>query len=220
VRGISNSHSEPIAEFCNPDFGFPNAALACDRNAHHRYLVRRLWIAGFALVLILAGFFLLAGRQSRELIYEGKPLSQWLDGGYEDSSRALYDVGPPAADSIFAKLKREHPKYGYWGRYRSAWSKVPAFARGLLPRPKTTGFDEWRACNALLAIGPGVIPRLASALRDSSWLVRSTSAQTLGCFQERGSDIRFAVPFLQTALNDPDPATRYLAATVLSQSIN
>jgi len=179
--------------------------------------MQRLGIPVVAVVLVLVGLFLLAGRSSREPIYEGKPLSQWLDGGYEDASRALYDVGPAAADSIFAKLKREHPKFGYWGRYRAAWEKVPAFARGLLPRPKTSGFDEWRACNALLAIGPSVIPRLATALKDSSFLVRSTSAETLGYFQKRGSNIRVAIPSLQVALNDPNLAIRHLAATVLSQ---
>ncbi len=148
-------------------------------------------------------------------LYEGKPLDQWLDAGYEDCARVLYEAGPPAVDAVFSKLKREHPRYGRWGRYRSAWQKCPAFCQKLLPRPRASGFDEWRACNALLAIGPQAIPSLRTSIRDRHFLVRAVSAQALGLLQQRGANIRSALPALQVALRDRDPAVRHQAAFAL-----
>ncbi len=58
-------------------------------------------------------------------LYEGKTLHQWLDAGYQDSARVLYEIGPPAADSIFVKLKCEHPQDGLWGCYRCSSPWLP-----------------------------------------------------------------------------------------------
>lgn len=148
-------------------------------------------------------------------LYEGKTLDQWLDAGYEDSARVLYEIGPPAVDSIFAKLKREHPQYGRWGRYQWAWKKCPVFWQKLLPRPRVSGFDEWRACHALLAIGPQAIPSLRASLQDRHLLVRAVSAQALGLLHQRGANIRRAIPELQAALHDSDPGVRRQAALAL-----
>jgi hypothetical protein len=122
------------------------------------------------------------GLKDREPVYEGKPLSQWLDAGFEDASRVLNEVGPAAADSIFAKLKREHPKFGYRARYRVVWEELPGFCRRVLPRPRSAAFDEWRACHALLAIGRPVIPVLTQRAQDSNPLVRAASVQALAAF--------------------------------------
>jgi HEAT repeat protein len=174
-------------------------------------LVPRFFMATGALVLVLCGC-------AREPVYEGKSLSQWMDGGFEDASRALCDTGPAAANCIFAKLKREHPTHGYLARYRSACDKLPGFCKKELPRTKTPCFDEWRACNALLEIGPCVIPSLVAGLKDRNFLVRSACAQTLARFSQRGSDIHIAVASLQGALNDPDPGVRKAACAALRRS--
>ncbi len=177
---------------------------------------------GFILLLLsCAGVatVLLGRARPAEPIYEGKPIGQWLDAGFEDASRVLYDAGPPAAQSIFEKLKREHPKFGRWGRYRSVWEKVPTFCRKFLPRPRSSGFDEWRASQLLLAIGPQVIPSLKESLADRHFLVRSVSAQTLGLFRQRGNKIQVAIPALEAALHDSDPAVRAQAALALGISV-
>lgn len=150
------------------------------------------------------------------MTYEGKPVSAWLDNGFEDASRVLYELGPTSATFVFEKLRREHPKYGRRARYQSVWEKLPAWCRPLLPRPKPAGFDEWRACHALLAIGPSVIPLLGDSLGDGSFLVRSVSAETLVHFHERGRTIKAAYPALKRALHDSDPGVRKLARQALS----
>ncbi len=172
---------------------------------------------GFVLLLVscVAVTVLLYRSAPAEPIYEGKPVGQWLDSGFEDAARVLYDVGPPAAQSIFEKLKREHAAFGRWGRYRSVWEKLPAFCRKFLPRPRNSGFDEWRASQLLLAIGPQVIPSLKESLADPHFLVRTVSAQALGLFRQRGNKIQVAIPALEAALRDSDPAVREQAAFAL-----
>jgi hypothetical protein len=97
----------------------------------------------------------------------------------------LHEVGPPAAESIFTKLKREHPKYGPRARYRVVWNRLPSVCKRVLPQPKSAAFDEWRACHALLAIGRPVIPLLEKKTHDSNPLVRNTSVQALACFPRK-----------------------------------
>ncbi|HEY5914345.1 MAG TPA: HEAT repeat domain-containing protein [Verrucomicrobiae bacterium] len=159
------------------------------------------------------------GIGARERLYEGKPLDRWLDAGYEDVSRVCYEVGPVAAEAIFTKLKREHPRYGRWGHYRTFWDKMPLFCRKFLPRPRVSGFDEWRACHALLAIGPQVVPSLTVSLSDRHYLVRSVSAQTLGMFRQRGNNIRGALPALRVALRDPDVTVQEQAAAAVGADL-
>lgn len=148
-----------------------------------------------------------------ELMFEGKPLSQWLDNGFEDASRALYDLGTDCVPCIFEKLKQEHPQYSPRARFQAAWQRLPHACRRFFPRPKPTGFDQQRACEALLAIGPAVVPMLSDALvQDGNFLVRSVSAQTLLIFQQRGRNIARAYPALNRALNDPAVEVRKFAA--------
>ncbi len=163
----------------------------------------------------MAVAWLLIASPGPPIVYEGKTLDSWLDAGYEDASRVLHELGPAAAECIFAKLKREDPEYGRWGRYRAVWKRCPAFCQKLLPRPRVSSFDDWRACNALLAIGPRAIPTLCASLKDRHFLVRAVSAQTLGLFRQRGSDIGAAWPALQAALHDPDAGVRHQAEAAL-----
>ena len=165
-----------------------------------------------AMVLLLA-----SGRSNPQLSFEGKPLTQWLDNGFEDASRALYEIGPASASCIFEKLKTEHPEYSTRARYAAVFQRCPPVCRKFLPNPKRAGFDEHRASEALLAIGPAVVPVLSDALvRDDSFLVRSVSAQTLLRFQQRGRKIECAYPALRRALDDPDPEVQKTARLVLA----
>lgn len=162
---------------------------------------------------ITLGFVLIRG--GAPIVFEGRTVDQWLDCGYEDASRALHELGPAAVPAIFGKLQREHPRYGFWERYKGAWEKVPLKCRQILPRPRTVSFDEWRACNALIAIGPRAVPALTVTLGHRNWLVRSTSAQALGLLFRRGADISRAIPALRSALHDRNLQVRRQAAAAL-----
>ena len=179
--------------------------------------MRWTWIFVFTVAVALAAFCLLR-RPPPEPSYEGKPLDRWLEAGYEDASRVLYEVGPSAIPGIFAKLKREHPRYGWQARYRALWEKAPVCCQRVLPQPRVSGFDEWRACQCLVAMGPQAIPILRASLRDSHFLVRSASAQTLGLLRKQGANISRARPALEAALQDPDPGVRAQAAAALGLS--
>lgn len=163
---------------------------------------------------VLAG---LALRQPAEPRYAGKPLSAWLDSGYEDLSMAVHEIGPAAAPAIYRKLRREHPQYGSRERYRRWWQRVPVALRALLPPPGPSGFDEIRACSALVDIGPSVLPHLIPGLRDGNPAVRLSSAWALAALRDRGVDLTPAIPALQEALRDPNPSVRKRAEWGLRQ---
>ena len=167
------------------------------------------------ILVALAGAWFGVHLPPAEPVYASRHLSQWLDGGYEQASEALHEVGPAAVPVVFAKLRHEHPQEGSWQRYRRVWEKLPAKIQRLLPRPKTAGYDQWNACQALVEIGPRVIPTLAVNMKHHHLLVRCASAQALGVFRQRGADISIAVPALRMALDHPNRNLRREAAQAL-----
>jgi hypothetical protein len=176
---------------------------------------RRLHYLAFLVLIAAAGVWVGLSLAPAEPIYAGRPLSNWLDGGYEQASEAVHEIGAPAAPWIFAKLRREHPQAGTQQRYLSVWEQLPVPFQRILPRPKTAGYDEWNACQALVQIGPRVIPTLATRLRHRDVLVRRVSAQGLAAFRARGSSIGAALPALRSALKDRDSRVRREAAHAL-----
>lgn len=151
----------------------------------------------------------------REPVYAGRPLGQWLDCGYEPAALALAETGPSAAPVIFAKLRHEHPEYGWWSKYQRIWCKAPEIIRCRLPTPKPASFDEARACSELLEIGANVIPALAKGLRDSNPAVRIASASALATLGQRGCNINQAMPSLARAAKDSNPQVRQWAQLAL-----
>lgn len=184
---------------------------------------RFLLVVARLLVLLIAGSLAVrAGLSFLEVQqppkFEDRSLEAWLDSGYEDASRALYEIGPAAVPGIFAKLRREHPQQGYWQHYRHFWQRLPGPCQKLLPRPKTASFDEWRASHALAAIGPSAVPAVSHALQDRNALVRSTAAQALAFFAEHGVKITTAYSALERAQRDKEPQVRQYAAQALRRS--
>jgi hypothetical protein len=178
--------------------------------------MKHWWLAAlFAACALIAGLFC-ARPSAREPVYAGRPVSEWLDGGYEQISMAMHETGPSAAPVIFSKLRRDHPVYGSRAKYRRLWSRAPEGLQRFLPRPKAGSFDELTACNALLDIGPAVIPYLATGLEDPNEGVRLVSALALSQFCQRGSNIQPALPSLARATRDRNTVVRQEAASMLA----
>ena len=173
---------------------------------------RRFGIGALLLVVGSACVLALVRMSPTEAGYAGKSINQWLDGGYEDAAVALREVGPDAVPSIFAKLRREHPRWGRRESYRKLWQKSPGFVQRYLPQPKAAAFDEYRACNALVDVGPQAIPALTSGLADGNPAVKIACAWALGVFHERGAKVKGAIPALTRTLNDSQPEVRQRAA--------
>ena len=167
------------------------------------------WAAGLFLLAVLGTLAVcLANRSDSGPVYAGKNVGQWLDAGYEDAALALQEIGPPAIPYIFAKLSREDPQFGSARFYREIWTKCPTFARASLPKPKATNFDGWRACSALLEIGPTGIPSVAVGLQSKNPGVRKASAHALELFHQRGADLGKIRSLLLEGLKDSDPEVR------------
>jgi hypothetical protein len=174
--------------------------------------MNRYCAVGLVTLCLAASVAVIFSPRSAEPVYAGRPVSEWLDGGYEQISMALHETGPAAATCVFFKLRQEHPTYGRWAMYRKIWTRAPGIIRRFLPKPKSCNFDDARACSALLDIGPSVIPALAVALKDPNPAVKIASAWALGTFRQRGSDITASFPHLIQTLHDPNPDVRYRAA--------
>ena len=171
--------------------------------------MRKYWAAGLFLWAVLGTLaFCIVSKSGSRPVYAGKNVGQWLDAGYEDAALALQEIGPPAVPYIFAKLSREDPQFGSARFYREIWTKCPAFARASLPKPKATNFDAWRACSALLEIGPTAIPSVAVGLQSRNPGVRKASAHALELFRQRGADLGKIRSLLLKRLKDSDPEVR------------
>jgi len=146
--------------------------------------VRKLSVATpiITLVALLAAATTLAtfcNSSPREPGYAGKTISEWLDGGYEPAAMALQEVGPPAIPWVFRNLRREHAVWSKKGAYLKLQCHVPARFWRMFPTPKRTGFDELRAANLLIGLGPSAVPALRAGLKDSNPAVRTACAMAL-----------------------------------------
>jgi len=119
-----------------------------------------------ALPVLIAGLIIASFGFSRshQPVYAGKPLSDWLDAGYEPATMALQEIGPQAVPWIFARLRRDHP--GWEIVYAKARRTLPDALVHVLPPAKVTEFDEFRAANLLVSMGPPVLPALREGLQD------------------------------------------------------
>ena len=131
-------------------------------------------VSVLALVLVF-----LAWPRSREPVYAGRPITAWLDGGYEPAAMALEEIGPAAVPWLFQKLRRDNPRWDYSRAYRHLRERVPGPLRNVLPQPRVSGFDAERAANLLVGLGPPVLPALKAGLKDKNPAVRTACASAL-----------------------------------------
>jgi hypothetical protein len=128
------------------------------------------------IVFLVVGAFSIiffARPKAPEPIYAGKPVTQWLEDGYEPAAMALEEIGPTALPWVFRKLRHEHPRWDYWTPYLKLRQAISRPFNHLLPSPRLTGFDEERAANLLIGMGPPVLPALRAGLDDSNPTVRA-----------------------------------------------
>ena len=178
------------------------------------------WSLGIPLLALLGLVCATNFTRSRpaEPVYAGKSVTQWLEAGYEDCAKALQEIGPVAGPYVLAKLAREDPRYGSESVYRVLWARLPAPVRKVVPKPKSTNFDQLRATSALLEIGPQLVPVPALRVKDNNPAVRSVCARALGLLRRQGANIRPAFPALTEALGDPKPEVAALAALALGHA--
>lgn len=135
--------------------------------------MRRTFANGLLLLAGALAVALFAWPHPREPVYAGRPITAWLEGGYEPAAMALEEIGPAALPWIFRELRHEHPRWNYWKPYRRIRQAMPRPLGNILPSARLTGFDEERAANLLIGMGPPALPALRAGLHDSNPTVRA-----------------------------------------------
>src|SRR5262249_32600386 len=97
----------------------------------------------------------------------------------EPAAMALQELGPPAIPWVFRNLRREHPTWSRSPVYVELRRHIPALFIRIFPAPKATGFDEWRAANLLMGMGPPAIPELKAGLKDRNAAVRAACGMAM-----------------------------------------
>jgi HEAT repeat protein len=132
-----------------------------------------------------------------EVVYQGKPLSEWIKMLEEPNPAAKY-----AAINAVGKIGPE------------ARDAIPLLVETIR---QTRNRDKrlLLACNyALLAMGKEIVPGMISLLKDDDWEMRRGAAWILG---KVGPEAKDAVPALTEALNDSNSAVRKFAAEALKK---
>jgi len=150
------------------------------------------------LVLLVCMVILSIGcSRKEEVVYQGKPLSEWIKMLEEPSPATKY-----AAINALGKIGPE------------AREAIPLLVETIR---QTRNHDKriLLACNyALLAMGKEIVPGMISLLKDDDWEMRRGAAWILG---KVGPEAKDAVPALTEALNDSNPAVRTKAAEALKK---
>lgn len=162
----------------------------------------------------------------QEPVYEGKPLSAWVDkvgqieeyhGAPEDAVAAIRAIGPKAVPFLLAWMPhpgQEQPVEGFpeWSDIDIAWwalggegeSAIPTLAR-ILSRPQHTmdDYSVWtESAKAISYLGPdAIVPMLTVATNmqgQRQWW------ELLRNFENLGTNGAPAVPALVHWANDPD----------------
>jgi hypothetical protein len=145
---------------------------------------------GVALLALVSLFALFGSPPARQPVYAGKTITEWLDGGYEPAAMALEELGPSAVPWVFRALRRDHPSIDYQAAYAKICRCAPARIVPVFPRPRATGFDELRAANLLIGMGPPVLPALRAGRRDGNAAVRAACNMALSTLEPKGAAAR------------------------------
>lgn len=164
----------------------------------------------------------------KEPVYQGKPLSSWVDkvgeierynGAPEDAVAAIRAIGPKAVPFLLEWMPHpgaEHPVEGYPHDLEFAWwalgadgkSAIPALAR-IINRPRHTmdDYSVWtESAKAISYLGPdAIVPMLTVATNMQG---QHELWELLHNFGNLGTNGAAAVPALIHWANDPDSWVR------------
>jgi HEAT repeat protein len=198
---------------------------------------RRRLILGVLISFGLVGFALLARWRSREPVFEGKPISYWLDATQrqlpsswiaEGSRRpsnpfvkakdAVASIGPEALPYIAARAGGE-PASPWRRLYGRAYQAAPQVVRTYLPEPATGRGLGMLTTGYFLAVteraGTNAIPVLIDLYSSKNAHVRRAVVLSLGRLDS--SDHARTVPLLQRALLEDSLPIRFDAFRILCQ---
>ena len=162
----------------------------------------------------------------REPVYQGIPLSAWVEDLGDDSyaaGKALREIGPRAVSPLIRALERKPA--GWLNAYAVVVCHSPRFLRPPLAAyysaiaRRQIQIPRMRAAAAQVLgdFGPAAqqaVPALVKALRDSNATLRLNAAFALG---KIGARPKLAVPALVDRLDDPDEGVRMYAAIALKK---
>ena len=191
--------------------------------------VKRYWYSAAAGVLIFATVGWLFCVVPREPVYEGRPISEWIDrltGGVGSSAGAVSSHVLPRllqqkpGDEIVPYLRMTlHRGTSLMDRaYAKIYFRLPAFLSRRRPAPNPARDAELRYRAGLILYYLGsqakkALPDLVESLQDPDPEVRRISATVLGSF---GADAKAAAPGLNANLVDPSPEVRRAALKALA----
>jgi len=150
-----------------------------------------------ALLLCVAILSIGCSKKKEKVVYQGKPLSEWMKMLEEPNPATKY-----AAVNAVGKMGPE------------AREAIPLLVETIR---QTRNRDKklLLACNyALLAMGKEIVPAMITLLKDDVWEMRRGAAWILG---KLGPEAKDAVPALTEALNDSNPEVRTRAAAALKK---
>lgn len=160
----------------------------------------------------------------REPVYQGRPISYWIDHTGEISLAGNASIGEwngPQLDSnaVPFLVKALQTRDGRLGAaYRNAWLRSPLFVRKLLPRPIWVRAVPVSAAQALGQLGKDAkpaIPGLARLVKEDHFDAinrHQAAAWALGKIDAKDPVARAA---LIGAENDSDPTVRSVATNAL-----
>lgn len=160
-----------------------------------------------------------------DVIYQGKPMSQWLRELETDSIRAkseavdtLWHAGPVVVPALLDGLKRRASR-----AYRAAWPHLPAFIQRRLTPPANYELLHHRCALILGQIAPAspqVVRELRRALVTDDDTLTTFAAQALRMIAERetgaAAELQSALPDLRRLLTTRKDEHEQVARAVAS----
>jgi HEAT repeats len=182
----------------------------------HRPQYAILSLIGF----VAAAVVLMVMLRPDEPVYNGKPLSFWVDrvrksGADQAQARqAIRQVGPTAIPFILQQIRHQDPLDQKV--YRAVWSKLPGYVQRRLPKPLPEPLDAGRfkhqVASILSSLGQPALPRLRTALRVGNSDVRFVTVLAIGSIGPKAEE---TIPAVTKLVNDPDGTVRVQAIFAL-----
>jgi hypothetical protein len=191
-------------------------------------LIAKRWpgVGGILLVVAMLGLLWWSLWESREPVYDGKPISYWLrqpPGPPTPFSGAFRP--PEVPEALLADSNAVPRLVKGLGRqetpldkaYSNVWQRITPSIQRRLPQPVDAVRVRATAAHLLAdmgALAKPAIQALVRALQDNSPLVRSAAATPLGLLGPGDETVYSA---LKAALRDKDNSVQFHAAYALAQ---